>query len=258
MKEQNNLRFRAIDLNKLKSAPQHRYVIRLLSILNDLDAGSYLADLLREEEKLHEYLVSSRWHDGVVLYLLRHRNATIYCALKDIVKEMQAKVEAAKSQRRNSNSARLLWHTILDNEDLTKRLSGLGDFVSTAADKGFKHVRDKLTAHIDDDAISAGLDKVLENNDLGVILRRDSPTRVRAIFVDDIISRSWQSQALNNGADNQQEFREFVNSFAQIRSATAEFCYLLIEAYSKEFSLGATDEEHESIRMELTSKGAPI
>lgn len=102
--------FRALDLRKLDLAPQRQFILRLLSVLNDLDAGTYLSDLLTAQRKTLPNLIREKWRDGIVLYLLRQQTAVVYSALYDILREMKDSVEIARGMKRSKDTPKLLWH----------------------------------------------------------------------------------------------------------------------------------------------------
>src|SRR5688572_21896914 len=91
--------YKTIDLEKLQNAPQSNYVLRLLSVLNDLDSGSSLNDLLSEPKNAPQNVIREKWRNGAVLYLLRMRVGIVYTALKDVVREMKDKVDCHRGQK---------------------------------------------------------------------------------------------------------------------------------------------------------------
>ncbi|MBX3151511.1 hypothetical protein KF728_15260 [Candidatus Obscuribacterales bacterium] len=252
-----DVEFRAVDLLKLSVAPQKQHVLRLLSVLNDLDSGTYLGTLLSSHEKSLPNLVREKWHDGVVLYLLRQRIAIIYSALYDILREMKDSVEGARPIKRGPKTPRLLWHMIIDDKELDKQLTELVVFLEPGKSDSLKHVRDKLAAHADDSAFSSGLKKLIETSETGMVVRTHSPQRFRAFFVDDIVSKNWEDKAIGpaNSADgvntSVDEMKRYSTHIAEVRSKTADFVYLLFNTYCEEFKLLATEEQSESLRKEL-------
>lgn len=255
--EHDPVEFRALNLLKLDSAPQKQHILQLISALNDLDSGTYLSDLLSEHEKRLPNLVREKWHDGVILYLLRQRIAIVYSALYDILREIKDSVETARSMKRGPNTPRLLWHTIIDNDGLNEQLTALVSFLDPGKSDSLKHVRDKLAAHADGSALSNGLKKLIQTDDSGMVVRTSEPQRFRAFFVDDIVSRNWQEKALGTSASSsddeiqQDEIKKYSAHIAEVRSKTADFVYLLFNIYCEEFELVATEEKSESIRKEL-------
>jgi hypothetical protein len=66
----------------------------------------------------------------------------------------------------------------------------------SAHTKAMLYVRDKLGAHAYESALSGGLLEHLKAADEGLLWRHTKPQVFRTLFMDDIISWSWQSQAM--------------------------------------------------------------
>lgn len=241
------LEFIAIDLKKLEAAPQKIEVLRLLTVLNDLDAGSYAFDkIAKSDEKLPNAL-RERWSDGVTLYLMRIRVALIYSTLYDILSKIREKVVKVAKEKRTTKTPRYLWHVILDDDELYSKLQELVETLrSGEVSDSMAYVRDKMSAHIDCSVMSIGLKKLVEQESTGIALRTRKPEqRFRTLFVDDILSFSWQEKALINV-----DLDEYMKSIADVRRKTADFAYRLFDLYCKEFSLRASSAEHDRIKKE--------
>lgn len=266
-----------IDLLKIKGAPQKQELLRLLSVVNDLDSGSYLSALLTEHEKSLGNQIRDSWNDGVVLYLLKQRFGIVYVALYDVLKTMKDKVECVRPQKRSPTTPRSLWLTIIDNQELDDGLTKLVKYLDDPAknqlaqNETLSLVRNKIAFHADPGAFSHGLDKLIEKHEqeaqerkeqpepLGLVVCTDSPQRLRFLFVDQIVSSYWESKALEGSSPKDQqerlnEIQKYRDRLSEIRGKTADWVLLLFHTYCDEYGIKATDSQHESVKRELQAE----
>ncbi len=243
-------RLAIVRLRKFRDAPQSKYLLSLLAALNDLDSLSVLIDAL-EPKELKTPFLHTRRRDGASFFLSRQQSAIVYSALHDRIKEITEKVEKARAQNHSEKSPDSLWRLILSDPELDSRLSELSELYAQHA-QNFGYVRDQLASHIDSSALKAGLDHLSEKHEHGIVFENE--THFRALFMDDIISESWQKNAfgLKPGEKATKErMVEESDLIFLVKARTAEFAHMLFMKYCLKFDLFGDDSEREHVSQEI-------
>ncbi len=243
--------FALVRLKKLKTAPQSKYLLRLLAALNDLDSLVVLSHALKRVEQT-DYLRCKR-HDGASLFLLRQQSAIVYSALYDCISTINEKIEECRKQRRTSKTPPSLWNMIISDEELSERLAELNTLFTINA-ASFGYVRNQLSSHIDLSAVSNGLARIVEKKDFGILYANKDWSEFRALFIDETISESWQKDAFSlelkedPSAEQMAGYSETI--FLQ-KAKTAEFTHSLFMKYCLQFDIFGDENEREQTSAEI-------
>lgn len=243
--------FALVRLKKLKTAPQSKYLLRLLAALNDLDSLVVLSEALRSIEQ-SDFLRCKR-HDGASLFLLRQQSAIVYSALYDCISSMNEKIEECRKQKKTSKTPPSLWNTIISDKELSERLTELNSLFETNA-KNFGYVRDQLASHIDLSAVSHGLARLVEKQDFGILYANRDWSEFRALFVDDTISESWQKDAFNLELRQDPTVEQIADHRDKIfdqKAKTAEFAHSLFMKYCLVFEIFGDENERDQVSDEI-------
>lgn len=244
------MRLATIRLKKLKEAPQSKYLLSLLAVLNDLDSLSVLFAAVEPREVKTPFLSVKR-RDGAVFFLTRQQSAIVYSALHDRIKEITEKVEISRKQKLSDKSPETLWSLIHKDPELDKRLGEFNLMYSKHAKK-FGFVRDKLASHIDKSALASGIEHLSEKTDLGIICKTD--THFRALFRDDVISESWQKDAFGlkpGESATQEQMIEERELIFEVKAKTNEFAHMLFMKYCLKFDLFGDKDECRRVSQEI-------
>jgi hypothetical protein len=223
--------WKAIKVDSLASKREHRAVMQLSVMLNDLDSITYLDDLLVQKEIEHQQNKISafwptKWLEGVRLYLLRQNILVLFEGIKtlDFITEKVNKITAPKKSNKINKNPPLLGELITRNEKLLLLLQKLNGYLrvsdsenvettskarkpTKSNQKIIKHtplyrsmafVRNQLSGHADEKAINAGIKYLIQSGfDEGIVTKRTVTkrpglARFRAFFIDDIVSHAWK------------------------------------------------------------------
>ncbi len=229
--------FAAVHLSKLKDVPQATWLLQLLVLLNDLDSTVYLTECLYAHESDLVTLLDYKRRDGAVLYLLRQQTALVAITLYDVVTKMKTKIESERSCPQKENS---LWKFFTTEKDFEDRLLKLIEKLESPNGVTARYLRDKLAFHVDRPALNIGLERLCQQQALGGIIRKHSPQRFRCLFVDDVLSQSWQQQAEGDESYSPQKYADFIRD---LKTSTADFIYALVNSYCFSLGIFATKEE---------------
>lgn len=244
------LTFLAVDIAKYRDAPQSAYVTRLLALLNDLDSIVFLSELVTQEMADYKHFLRFKWADGVRLFLLRQNVLVILEGLHHAITEMADKTRKC-GKPQDVSEPLLLWHLIASNPDLMAQLNNLESITSSpeSADvyRALRFVRDKLGGHIDVDILKRNLSRLYKDNDYtsGVMTRYEKSKSFRAPFVDDILSKAWQSEGI--AGPESASITSYVKYVVRLREDLGCFAFALADKYIKQFKLEVTPEAYNEI-----------
>lgn len=252
--------FAVVRLKKLKEAPQSKYLLRLLAALNDLDSLAVLIKALDTTTKEESEYLHIKRRNGASLYLLRQQSAIVYSVIFDCIWTMNEKVEVCRKQTITNKTPASLWTLIVCSENLTDRLIELKRLFEESA-KNFGYVRDKLASHIDLPAVSSGLTRLSHEHDLGILFADRNWCEFRALFVDDVLSESWQKDAFKlqlGEHPTAEQINDHAKTIFDLKAQTAEFAHALFMEYCQKFELFGDQQERETVSKELDDfKGKP-
>lgn len=245
--------FALVRLKQFKTAPQSKYLLRLLAALNELDSLSVLIKALDANKIDDTDFLRYKRRDGVSLYLLRQQSAIVYSVLFDCVWTINQKVEEFGKQKVTAKTPASLWNLIIGSEKLSSQLDELNSLFEKSA-KNFGYVRDRLASHIDLSAVSTGLTQLSEKHDFGILYADRDWREFRALFVDDVLSESWKKDAFKLELGEEptgEQITEHAEMISLLKGETAEFAHTLFMECCLKFDLFGNEDERAEVSQEL-------
>ncbi len=257
----------SIDLEKFAAAPQSKYIVRLLVVLNDLESLSALSSLLTERRDTYDAFLHLKSADGISLFLLR-QNASVMFETLQVLSEMDDLVTRASTPKTVTIPMKELWHFIASDNALRSTLSILASTTQSIdfADfyRGLAAVRNKLGAHCDTDFLCRYMKMTAQLSDvnhglLAVNKEDEQFGSFRAQFVDDIMALAWQKAGMQlpSSTDSLNQLTEmeittkYVKIFSKLKTDVSDFAYLLFEKYIEHYDLTTNEADRRDIAKQL-------
>jgi hypothetical protein len=194
-----------------------------------------------------------------LLWHLINDNAQLANLLKEIVELLELKDAVQRNREAELNiQAHNLLKYLRSNQqkDTSNLLSALEGYCSShepdfTKDEQSEHtkaliyVRDRIGAHVDVDAVKAGLNHLLTETSDGILWKNPEPKRFRALFIDNVLSGCWMSKGMAiPDAEPQRDvdiadYRDFIN---KVKNLLGSFIYGLFHAYCTEHKLYLTKD----------------
>jgi hypothetical protein len=239
-----------IDVKKFAKTPCCGTVLQFLVLVNDLDAIVELNRCRRRPSDEPPNMFSNSWSKGALAYLERLNNSAVFECLDSTVSKVferiiQASSETAKQKR--TKKPKLLWNLIREDESLFKQITLLENFRTSPAYKAMDAIRDKLSAHADQDALKAGLrGTATSNENYGLIAAADTG-QFRALFVDEAAVQQNIDYVTKQGVSKS----EFAQLFIDIRKALVVFAKELLEKFCEENDLYANPVAASQVKQKI-------